>query len=34
LEIWSEENWNHFFDDNKESLSDMADHLFDTSFEG
>lgn len=34
LEIWALENWNRFFDDNKEGLSDMADHLFDTSFEG
>lgn len=33
LEIWSEQSWNNFFNDNKESLSDMADHLFDSNFE-
>ena len=29
LEIWSLSKWNNFFDENNESLSDMADHLFD-----
>lgn len=29
LEIWSKSKWDNFFDENNESLSDMADHLFD-----
>lgn len=28
LEIWSMDIWNKYFDNNKESLSDVADHLF------
>ena len=30
LEIWSMNSWNNFFDNNRESLSDIADHLFET----
>ncbi len=30
LEIWSKDKWDNFFTDNKESLSDIADHLFNT----
>ncbi len=33
LEIWSEEKWNNYFKDNKENLSDVADHLFEVDFE-
>lgn len=28
LEIWSEERWNSFIDENEDNLSDMADELF------
>ena len=28
LEIWSEEAWNTFFDENADSLSDIAENLF------
>lgn len=28
LEIWAKEKWDNFYNDNKESLSDIADHLF------
>ena len=28
LEIWSSENWNTFFDENKNSMSDVAENLF------
>ena len=31
LEIWSSSNWDNFFNENKENLSDLADHLFDQS---
>lgn len=34
LEIWAIDKWNEFFSKNKEGLSDLADHLFETSFEG
>ena len=33
LEIWSEDKWNNYFKDNKENLSDVADHLFEVDFE-
>ena len=33
LEIWSEEQWNNYFKENKETLSDVADHLFEVDFE-
>ena len=32
LEIWDINKWNSFFDDNRESLSDLADHLFESDF--
>lgn len=28
LEIWSEQNWNHFFDMNQDQMSDIAENLF------
>lgn len=28
LEIWSEENWNNFFEANADTLSDIAENLF------
>lgn len=28
LEIWSKTNWDNYFYNNKESMSDVADHLF------
>ena len=28
LEIWSEERWNSFIDENEDNLSDIADNLF------
>ena len=28
LEIWSEENWNTFFESNADNLSDIAENLF------
>ena len=28
LEIWSKTNWDNYFFNNKESMSDVADHLF------
>lgn len=28
LEIWSEENWNRFMEENEESFTDIADSLF------
>ena len=28
LEIWSEDNWNTFFSENEDSLSDIAENLF------
>lgn len=31
LEIWSEENWNQFIEENEENLSDIADNLFSTN---
>ena len=31
LEIWSQESWNGFFDSTKDSMSDIADHLFNES---
>ena len=32
LEIWDINKWNSFFDDNRERLSDLADHLFESDF--
>ena len=34
LEIWSKEKWNSSMTDSQENLSDLADHLFETNFEG
>lgn len=28
LEIWSKTNWDNYFSNNKKSMSDVADHLF------
>ncbi len=33
LEIWSQEIWNKFMNDNNNSLSDIAENLFDTNFD-
>ena len=33
LEIWSLENWNNFYDTNKDELSDIAEDLFDSNWE-
>ncbi len=33
LEIWSIEKWNEFFDNNRNDLSDIADHLFESNFD-
>ena len=33
LEIWAEEKWNAFLDQNEEDLSDIAEHLFDKDFD-
>lgn len=30
LEIWSEENWNNFFNSNEDRLADIAEHLFES----
>lgn len=30
LEIWSKDRWNNFFSETNESMSDIADHLFET----
>lgn len=32
LEIWGLDSWNKFFNDNREDLSDLADHLFESNF--
>ena len=34
LEIWSSDNWNKFYDTNKEDMSSIAETLFDTWNEG
>lgn len=31
LEIWSEERWNNFMNENEDRFSDIADHLFNVS---
>ena len=31
LEIWSKENWDNYFENNKETMSDIADHLFEVN---
>ena len=31
LEVWSRDAWKQFIDENEDSLSDMADHLFSSS---
>lgn len=28
IEIWSKTNWDNYFSNNKESMADVADHLF------
>jgi len=33
LEIWSLENWQSFYDTNKEDLSNIAENLFDSNWE-
>ena len=33
IEIWSQELWDKFINDNVESLSDISENLFDSSFE-
>ena len=33
LEVWSEESWNSFFDSTKDSMSDIAENLFNESVE-
>jgi len=33
LEIWSQESWNSFFDSTKDSMSDIAENLFNESVE-
>ena len=32
LEIWSSEKWDNFYDTNKDSLSDIAETLFDSNW--
>lgn len=34
LEIWSLENWNNFYNDNKEEFSNIAENLFSSNWEG
>jgi len=34
LEIWSKEKWDGFMNNASENLSDLADNLFETNFEG
>ncbi|MDD6223601.1 MAG: division/cell wall cluster transcriptional repressor MraZ [bacterium] len=33
LEIWSEQNWNQFFDINQDQMSDIAENLFMTDID-
>ena len=33
IEIWEEDKWNNFMQDNVDSLSDISENLFDSSFE-
>ena len=33
LEIWSEDKWNNFYDSNKDAMSDIAEDLFDSSWD-
>ena len=33
LEIWSEDKWQQFMSDNEESLSDIAENLFNVDFD-
>ena len=33
LEIWDKEEWNHFFDNSKDSMSDIAENLFTVDFD-
>lgn len=33
LEVWSEENWNKYFNENSDNLSEIAEKLFETDFE-
>ena len=33
IEIWSKDSWDSFINDNVESLSDISENLFDSSFE-
>lgn len=33
IEIWEEDKWNKFMQDNVDSLSDISENLFDSSFE-
>lgn len=34
LEVWAKDKWDAFVDKSKEELSDLADSLFETNFEG
>ncbi len=34
LEIWAKDKWDKFIANAEENLSDLADHLFETEFEG
>ena len=33
IEIWSQEKWDNFYDTNKDSLSDIAETLFDSNWQ-
>lgn len=33
LEVWSKDKWNDFLSTNDDTLSDIADHLFDSNFD-
>lgn len=33
LEIWSNENWNNFYDSHEKEMSDIAENLFSTSWD-
>lgn len=32
LEIWSNEKWNNFYEENKENLSNIAENIFDSNW--
>jgi DNA-binding transcriptional regulator/RsmH inhibitor MraZ len=33
IEIWSNDNWDKFMNDNIESLSDISENLFNSNFD-